>query len=176
MQVFFNPEIYNRDFTTPLPAVIDKCIQSAPIDTRRSLHKNIVLSGGLTMFKDFHGRLQREVKKIVGTRVLSPEARSKSEVKAQPVEVSVVSHPIQRHAVCSASMLDPTAVFGMLFGSNLFEDYIGKLYVASILAPTLTYAVSKAHGSFFVQLLQKEREMKLNNSKNRLGTFVEEKL
>ncbi|KAI3667841.1 hypothetical protein L6452_42911 [Arctium lappa] len=76
----------------------------------------------------------------------------------------------------SASMLDPAAIFGMLFGSNLFEDYTGKLYVASILAPTLTYVVSEAHGSFFVQLLQKEREMKLNNSKNRLGPFVEEKL
>lgn len=39
MQVFFNPEIYNSDFTTPLPVVIDKCIQSAPIDTRRALYK-----------------------------------------------------------------------------------------------------------------------------------------
>lgn len=38
-QVFFNPEIYSNDFTTPLPAVIDKCIQSAPIDTRRALYK-----------------------------------------------------------------------------------------------------------------------------------------
>lgn len=39
LQVFFNPEIYSSDFTTPLPVVIDKCIQSAPIDTRRSLYK-----------------------------------------------------------------------------------------------------------------------------------------
>lgn len=39
MQVFFNPEIYNGDFPTPLPDVIDKCIQSAPIDTRRALYK-----------------------------------------------------------------------------------------------------------------------------------------
>lgn len=42
-QVFFNPEIYSNDFTTPLPAVIDKCIQSAPIDTRRALYKVIIL-------------------------------------------------------------------------------------------------------------------------------------
>ena len=39
LQVFFNPEIYSNDFTTSLPAVIDKCIQSAPIDTRRALYK-----------------------------------------------------------------------------------------------------------------------------------------
>jgi len=47
MQVFFNPEIYNSDFTTPLPAVIDKCIQTAPIDTRRALYKvsDFIFSG-----------------------------------------------------------------------------------------------------------------------------------
>ena len=39
LQVFFNPEIYSNDFTTSLPTVIDKCIQSAPIDTRRALYK-----------------------------------------------------------------------------------------------------------------------------------------
>ena len=39
LQVFFNPEIYSSEFTTPLPTVIDRCIQSAPIDTRRALYK-----------------------------------------------------------------------------------------------------------------------------------------
>nr|XP_009780907.1 PREDICTED: actin-related protein 3-like isoform X2 [Nicotiana sylvestris] len=98
-EVFFNPEIYNSDFTTPLPDVIDKCIQSAPIDTRRALYKNIVLSGGSTMFKDFHRRLQRDLKKIVDDRVHASDARLGGNVKAQPVEVNVVSNPIQRYAV-----------------------------------------------------------------------------
>ncbi|XP_061986579.1 actin-related protein 3-like isoform X2 [Populus nigra] len=61
--------------------------------------ENIVLSGGSTMFKDFGRRLQRDLKKIVDTRVLTSEARLGGKIKSQPVEVNVVSHPIQRFAV-----------------------------------------------------------------------------
>jgi actin-related protein 3 len=43
MQMFFNPEIYSTDFSTPLPDLIDACVQSAPIDTRRALYKVLFL-------------------------------------------------------------------------------------------------------------------------------------
>merc|ERR1711865_927075 len=62
-EIFFNPEIANPDYTTPVPLVIDQTIQGSPIDCRRGLYKNIVLSGGSTMFKDFGRRLQRDIKR-----------------------------------------------------------------------------------------------------------------
>ncbi|GJN39773.1 hypothetical protein PR202_gb28913 [Eleusine coracana subsp. coracana] len=96
-EIFFNPEIYSTDFSTPLPELIDACVQSAPIDTRRALYKNIVLSGGSTMFKDFHKRLQNDIKKIVDDRVAATNAQHHVEVR--PVEVNVVAHPIQSYAV-----------------------------------------------------------------------------
>ena len=68
-EVFFNPEIFSSDFITPLPDVVDEAIVKCPIDVRRGLYSNIVLSGGTTMFKDFGRRLQRDVKKIVDTRM-----------------------------------------------------------------------------------------------------------
>lgn len=58
-------EIFHSDWTTPLPNVVDEVILKCPIDTRRGLYKNIVLSGGSTMFKRFGDKLQRDLKRIV---------------------------------------------------------------------------------------------------------------
>ncbi|CAL5421222.1 unnamed protein product [Camellia sinensis] len=134
-EVFFSPEIYSSEFTAPLPAVIDKCIQSAPIDTRRALYKNIVLSGGSTMFKDFHRRLQRDLKKIVDARVLASDARLGGELKAQPVEVNVLSHPIQRYAVWfGGSVLASThEFFARLATPKQSMKSMGQAFAAQIL-------------------------------------------
>ena len=75
-EVFFQPEIYSSDFTTPLPEVVDRAIATSPIDTRRALYKNIVLSGGSTMFKDFGRRLERDIKRLVDTRIATSESLS----------------------------------------------------------------------------------------------------
>jgi len=98
-EIFFNPEIFSSDFLTPLPEVVDNCVQSCPIDTRRGLYKNIVLSGGSTMFKDFGRRLQRDVKKMVKKRQKRSEELTGGKLKAQPLEVKVISHSMQRYAV-----------------------------------------------------------------------------
>ncbi|KAJ2694252.1 Arp2/3 complex subunit, actin nucleation center, partial [Coemansia spiralis] len=98
-EVFFNPELVSSDFLTPLPEIVDNCIQVSPIDTRRGLYSNIVLSGGSTMFKDFGKRLQRDIKRIVDGRVKKSEDLSGGRLQAKPIDVSVVAHKKQRHAV-----------------------------------------------------------------------------
>jgi actin-related protein 3 len=111
-EVFFNPEIFSSDFTDPLSDVVDKVIQSCPIDTRRSLYKNIVLSGGSTMFKNFGKRLQRDIKKVTENRLAKSMELSKSKVQPKPMEVNVLSFPMQRYAVWfGGSMLATTAEF-----------------------------------------------------------------
>lgn len=96
-EIFFNPEIASSDFLTPLPEIVDTVIQTSPIDVRRGLYKNIVLSGGSTMFKGFDKRLQRDIKRVVDKRIQDSEVASGS--RATPMEVNVISHKKQRHAV-----------------------------------------------------------------------------
>eukprot|EP00178_Gracilaria_changii_P006017 TRINITY_DN20342_c0_g1_i1.p1 TRINITY_DN20342_c0_g1~~TRINITY_DN20342_c0_g1_i1.p1 ORF type:complete len:420 (-),score=72.10 TRINITY_DN20342_c0_g1_i1:98-1357(-) len=111
-EMFFNPEIFSSDFLTPLPKVVDDTIQTCPIDCRRGLYKNIVLSGGSTMFKDFAKRLSRDVKRSVDYRIKRSEELSGGKMKAVPLEVNVISHHMQRYAVWfGGSMLASTPEF-----------------------------------------------------------------
>jgi actin-related protein 3 len=116
-EVFFNPEIFSSEFTTPLPDVVDEAIMKCPIDVRRGLYKNIVLSGGTTMFKDFGRRLQRDIKKNVDSRMNANIARlsAMQSMGAAPppeIDVNVVSHHLQRYAVWfGGSMLSSTPEF-----------------------------------------------------------------
>ncbi|KAK2460899.1 hypothetical protein APHAL10511_007369 [Amanita phalloides] len=98
-EIFFNPEIYSSDFLTPLPEIVDDVIQQSPIDVRRGLYKNIVLSGGSTMFQYFGQRLKRDLKQLVDRRLDGSVLASGSLQKSSGVEVDVISHKRQRYAV-----------------------------------------------------------------------------
>lgn len=111
-EIFFHPEFSNPDFTTPISTVVDEVIQNCPIDVRRPLYKNVVLSGGSTMFKDFGRRVQRDLKRIVDARLKISEELSQGRIKPKPMEVQVVSHSMQRYAVWfGGSMLASTPEF-----------------------------------------------------------------
>ncbi|KAJ3009222.1 Actin- protein 3, partial [Thoreauomyces humboldtii] len=121
-EIFFNPEIASADFLTPLPDVVDQVIQGCPIDTRRGLYKNIVLSGGSTMYKDFGRRLQRNLDKIVVDRIEHFQSVSQAglnkeqQIQAKAVEVKVISHKKQRYAVWfGGSLLADTAEFNNMY-------------------------------------------------------------
>lgn len=77
------------------------------------------------MFKDFNRRLQRDLKKIVDARSATSDGLLSGGVKAQPVEVNVVSHPIQRFAVWfGGSVLASTPeFFAACHTKEEYEEY-----------------------------------------------------
>jgi actin-related protein 3 len=111
-EIFFHPEFSNPDFSTSISDLVDSVVMECPIDTRRGLYKNIVLSGGSTMFKDFDKRLQRDVTKLCTSRLKATEKLSGGAIKPKPMEVNVVTHNMQRYAVWfGGSMLASTPEF-----------------------------------------------------------------
>ncbi|XP_062235244.1 actin-related protein 3B-like isoform X2 [Platichthys flesus] len=125
-EIFFHPEFANPDFMQPISDVVDEVIQSCPIDVRRPLYKNIVLSGGSTMFRDFGRRLQRDLKRVVDARLRLSEELSGGRIKPKPMEIQVVTHHMQRYAVWfGGSMLASTPEFFQACHSKKDYDEIG---------------------------------------------------
>ncbi|KAH8731211.1 Arp2/3 complex subunit [Phaeosphaeriaceae sp. PMI808] len=128
-EIFFNPEIYSSDFLTPLPTIVDNVIQSSPIDVRRGLYKNIVLSGGSTLYKDFGRRLQRDIRHLVDARIKASEARSGG-AKSGGLEVQVITHKRQRHGPWfGGSLLGQTPEFKSYCHTKAEYDEIGPSIV-----------------------------------------------
>jgi actin-related protein 3 len=82
-------------------------IQSSPIDVRRGLYKNIVLSGGSTMFKNFSQRLKRDLKSIVDQRVALSESLSGGSMRVRSLGLA-----------CLAPRLNPTLTFPFLCNAS----------------------------------------------------------
>uniref|UniRef100_A0A8C6U9C4 Actin related protein 3 n=1 Tax=Neogobius melanostomus TaxID=47308 RepID=A0A8C6U9C4_9GOBI len=125
-EIFFHPEFANPDFTQPISEVVDEVIQNCPIDVRRPLYKNVVLSGGSTMFRDFGRRLQRDLKRTVDARLKISEELSGGKLKPKPIDVQVVTHHMQRYAVWfGGSMLASTPEFYQVCHTKKDYEEIG---------------------------------------------------
>ncbi|MBA0727763.1 hypothetical protein Golax_000723 [Gossypium laxum] len=102
-----------------------------------------------------------------------PHAAERFQVLGEAYQI--LSDPVQRDAydrngkysITRDTMLDPTAVFALLFGSELFEDYIGHAAVASMASSELaneTDNPEKLNDKLKASAVQKEREEKLAKS------------
>mmetsp|Transcript_20581 Transcript_20581/g.30323 ORF Transcript_20581/g.30323 Transcript_20581/m.30323 type:complete len:201 (+) Transcript_20581:40-642(+) len=67
-EVLFDPMISGRELIGIHQATF-KCINTCDIDLRRDLFRNIVVSGGTTMFPGIKERLEKEIRKLAPANV-----------------------------------------------------------------------------------------------------------
>ncbi|CAA7409858.1 unnamed protein product [Spirodela intermedia] len=99
-----------------------------------------------------------------------PQAAHKFQVLGEAYQV--LSNPSQRQtydlygkmSISKETIIDPAAIFAMLFGSELFEDYIGKLAMASMASLDIFQEGEQVDARKLqerMRAVQKEREEKL---------------
>ncbi|XP_036268614.1 actin-related protein 3B isoform X2 [Pipistrellus kuhlii] len=105
-EISFRPAFANPDFMESISDVVDEVIQNCPNHVRRLLYKNVVLSGGSTVFRDFGRRLQRDLKRVVDARLRLSRELSGGRVKA--------CHTKKDYEECGPSICCHSLVFGVL--------------------------------------------------------------
>lgn len=95
--MFFRPEIIDAKWQSSLVDMLEETIQMSPIDCRRKLYNNIILSGGSTSIKGLVPRLDRELKALVLSRLEGIEQRTGK--KPQPIEINLHGSPYKNYAV-----------------------------------------------------------------------------
>jgi len=129
-EVWFSPELVSNQYTTPISVLIDRAVQLSPIDYRKKLYGNIVLSGGSTTFKGLAKRLQADVQVLVDER-LQEYARRTSEksglkVEASKLDVNIIEHKRQQYAVWyGGAMLASTgpAFYAKCHSKAMYDEY-----------------------------------------------------
>ena len=61
-EILFQPCIDERNYTEGIPKIVFDSINSCDVEVRRDLYKDIILSGGNTLFSGFSERIAKELK------------------------------------------------------------------------------------------------------------------
>jgi actin-related protein len=117
-EALFRPSLLGRGELKSYPDLVVDSISKCDVDVRRDLYKNIVLSGGTTMFEGLKDRLTQDVKK--------------HQQVASNVDVTVVAPPERKYSVwIGGSILSSLSTFQNMWLSKQEYDESGPSIVHS---------------------------------------------
>lgn len=91
-EILFDPMLIMNE-CPGVQKMIVNCVQSCPMDNRKLLYNNIILSGATTLFPGFSSRLDNEVKRCYQETVL------KSTSKKINIDINIIDDPNRQYAV-----------------------------------------------------------------------------
>jgi actin-related protein 3 len=133
-EILLNPKIHNQEFNISLADAVDDCIMKCPIDTKRQLFGNIILCGGSSAFKDFHRRLQKDVKHIIESRLVASRAKAGISDSTNPLSDIMKVNVIENTAGVASVFLGGCNVashprfFDTCITKQLYEEEGARLF------------------------------------------------
>lgn len=89
-ELFFSPQIIEKNCKYSLDEIIDLTIQQCPIEYHKRLYSNIILIGGNTYFKNLDNKLKTAVQKRIDKRLYFPGRKTHRSVNVSKIEKHVV--------------------------------------------------------------------------------------
>ena len=96
-----------------IPEMMFKSINNCPIDLRKSLYGNIILSGATTLFPGFASRVELEMKKLY-----KEQALKNVENKKIKISINVIDSPRRKYSVFIGA-----SIIGNYYNTADSEDY-----------------------------------------------------
>ena len=92
-EILFNPYLIGMD-VDGIPEMMFKSINNCPVDLRKNLYGNLILSGATTLFPGFASRLEIDLK-----RIHKEMSAKSSDTKKNKVSINVIDSPRRRYSV-----------------------------------------------------------------------------
>jgi actin-related protein 2 len=92
-EVLFRPSLVDKE-GAGLSQMVFELIQSADIDLRSTFYKQIILSGGTTMYPGFTSRLERDLRQLYLERVAGGDKE-----RANKLKIGIEDPPQRKHMV-----------------------------------------------------------------------------
>ena len=111
-EILFSPNLLGMD-VNGIPEMMFKSINNCPIDLRKSLYGNIILSGATTLFPGFASRVELEMKKLYKENALKNVGDKKIKIS-----INVIDSPRRKYSVFIGA-----GIIGNYYNTADSEDY-----------------------------------------------------